>query len=193
MLAPFVYRRHYYGRTLQEALCMALLWTAREERRIFRRIWEKQQAEKKITGNNKMENLTIVEPCPCCGIVPTEYTHKEGFALDASYIIYCPNCGFSCDKKEVYPTEALTAWNICAKVNRHKNELKPCPFCGSTELKVLHNNLYYILCTECGIKFGFFKETQEAINVWNKRAAPDPLPNAADTNQDENLREGEEK
>lgn len=52
-LAPFVYLRHYYGRTLQEALCRALLWTAREERRIFLRNWERRQAERKIGGTIK--------------------------------------------------------------------------------------------------------------------------------------------
>ena len=142
-----------------------------------------------------MKKLTIIEPCPKCGTVPTEYTNVEGFVLEENYIIYCPKCNFSCDTKEVYPTDALIAWNRCAEVNRHRDELKPCPFCGGTELQIQHKNSFYIICTECGIKLGFFKAPQEAIDAWNKRTVLDPLalPNRTGENIDENLCEGEEK
>lgn len=56
-------------------------------------------------------------------------------------------------------------------------ELKPCPFCGSTDVHITEAWPHYAFCLECGIKMqpagcdfaeDGIKATAEA---WNRRAA----------------------
>lgn len=52
-------------------------------------------------------------------------------------------------------------------------KLKPCPFCGSENIKIHEArgywNRYVPRCDECMFEFDGFKDTQEAINKWNTR------------------------
>lgn len=61
-----------------------------------------------------------------------------------------------------------------------KTKLKPCPFCGATEITTSnHSGLfieegvceYRVLCTVCGANTGWENRTrEEAIEAWNRRA-----------------------
>lgn len=49
-----------------------------------------------------------------------------------------------------------------------KIELKPCPFCGGTEIDMEDNA--YMRCTSCGASSGWKYDPVEAIEAWNNRA-----------------------
>lgn len=49
-----------------------------------------------------------------------------------------------------------------------KLELKPCPFCGGTEIEMEDNA--YMRCTSCGASSGWKYDPVEAIEAWNNRA-----------------------
>ena len=59
------------------------------------------------------------------------------------------------------------------------NELKPCPFCGSTEVVFLDGGVYdemrfQIECQNCGATVGFINESRsddELGGAWNTRSA----------------------
>jgi Lar family restriction alleviation protein len=53
-------------------------------------------------------------------------------------------------------------------------ELKICPFCGSTwvSLDILYNNddeLYHVICDNCGCDSGHGASIEESIESWNTR------------------------
>lgn len=54
-------------------------------------------------------------------------------------------------------------------------KLKPCPFCGSSEVKIVScgvADLYYRpVCESCGCGFiRYWTDEQSAIEAWNRRA-----------------------
>lgn len=53
--------------------------------------------------------------------------------------------------------------------------LKPCPFCGSLDLKVtpIAGQIAgsYILCLKCGCNGPYKEHVSDAIEAWNKREA----------------------
>lgn len=49
-----------------------------------------------------------------------------------------------------------------------KIEIKPCPFCGSTEIEIEDNA--YMRCTSCGASSGWKDSPVEAIEAWNSRS-----------------------
>lgn len=60
------------------------------------------------------------------------------------------------------------------------NELKPCPFCGSSEIK-LHKHdpydgyqgdctMYLVYCRRCGARTEFEDEAILAVKDWNRRS-----------------------
>lgn len=59
-------------------------------------------------------------------------------------------------------------------------ELKPCPFCGGTNLYYAAERFYAVECADCGGKVvGTFKTTEEAADAWNTRSqadAPEQAP-----------------
>ena len=53
------------------------------------------------------------------------------------------------------------------------NELKPCPFCGSSDLWIDGGeclNNFEVVCTKCGGRIGYFDTKADAIAAWNRRA-----------------------
>lgn len=60
--------------------------------------------------------------------------------------------------------------------NKNQEELKPCPFCGSKDLKirVYHNvsgAVYLVHCYRCGANGPDYCDNKHsAINAWNKRS-----------------------
>ena len=55
-------------------------------------------------------------------------------------------------------------------------ELKPCPFCGSTDVEAEHiyPDVYCVVCRGCAADLGNFGTFQEARTRWNTRS-PDKL------------------
>ena len=52
-----------------------------------------------------------------------------------------------------------------------KNELKPCPFCGSTEIKVDDDQgFYFVYCDQCVCETAKYVTEDKAIEAWNRRA-----------------------
>lgn len=49
-------------------------------------------------------------------------------------------------------------------------ELKPCPFCGSNDVKIhVGYSHSYIRCEGCIVSTRRFKDIQGAVNCWNRR------------------------
>lgn len=51
-----------------------------------------------------------------------------------------------------------------------RQELKPCPFCGSTEIVLSNWGLYRCWCTNCLAKTDDEILEKDAIKAWNRRA-----------------------
>jgi len=60
--------------------------------------------------------------------------------------------------------------------------LKPCPFCGGTDIEIGIDNIleehqsdfWYICCISCGITIDLLNSKENAINKWNKRHEQTP-------------------
>ena len=56
----------------------------------------------------------------------------------------------------------------------YKEELKPCPFCGSESIAVELHGEYYVRCANCECQVAvvtpLFDSKNEAITAWNRRA-----------------------
>lgn len=51
-------------------------------------------------------------------------------------------------------------------------ELKPCPFCGSSDIEInlgYEEAYYQIDCESCDLRAFFFDEKKESIKKWNTR------------------------
>lgn len=88
-----VQSRDYYAPTLEAALCRALIWTARERRRAFRKAWEAQH--------------DAIKPCPFCGSGEVVATEERGYN---SHIVMCNECLCRTDTYES-KEDAIEAWN----------------------------------------------------------------------------------
>ena len=59
-------------------------------------------------------------------------------------------------------------------------ELKPCPFCGGTDIKSYVDDFIrtYVECKNCGVKvqgaYNSERGEKEADELWNRRAPNDP-------------------
>ena len=56
------------------------------------------------------------------------------------------------------------------------SELKPCPFCGGTNIQHRHQGGgldHTIRCRDCGCKTGHHESKEDNVASWNRRA-PDP-------------------
>ena len=58
--------------------------------------------------------------------------------------------------------------------------LKPCPFCGSENVRVRDYSdpmiyYYFVICKECKSKSGNFGIKEKAIEAWNRRAEDERL------------------
>ena len=53
-----------------------------------------------------------------------------------------------------------------------QNELKPCPFCGSTNIDITEYAavMVFVQCDDCGATFPHFDGKEEAVSAWNRRA-----------------------
>lgn len=48
-------------------------------------------------------------------------------------------------------------------------KLKPCPFCGGTELYYFKGELYVLECAHCGARLGDYRTREEVAEAWNAR------------------------
>lgn len=48
-------------------------------------------------------------------------------------------------------------------------ELKPCPFCGSKNLRLTGNSWHWVQCNNCFAEIGGQESEEEAIEQWNRR------------------------
>lgn len=52
-------------------------------------------------------------------------------------------------------------------------ELKPCPFCGSTDIWNLeagrNTDMWFVQCQDCCATFPHFDSEEEAAEAWNRR------------------------
>lgn len=52
-----------------------------------------------------------------------------------------------------------------------KEKLKPCPFCGSSDVKVLDiGQIFKVQCKVCFVDINGYWTREEAERVWNTRA-----------------------
>ena len=55
------------------------------------------------------------------------------------------------------------------------DELKPCPFCASTDTKIYKDttrdniDLWFIVCFGCEVQTAEYMSEEAAINAWNRR------------------------
>ena len=116
--------------------------------------------------------ITIVEPCPECGTVPNKFTatQEENDCAPRVYI-QCPQCGWTSWYEHTNPSMVLSKWNDRASNRRIEKTAKPCPFCGSSELKIEMNSdlSWSVGCQECEGHSGTHDTKQEALEAWNRR------------------------
>ncbi|MBD5585809.1 MAG: restriction alleviation protein, Lar family [Clostridia bacterium] len=51
-------------------------------------------------------------------------------------------------------------------------DIKPCPFCGSNDIRCFYNeseDTYFVFCNECAIRTAKYPTREQALQVWNKR------------------------
>jgi Lar family restriction alleviation protein len=52
-------------------------------------------------------------------------------------------------------------------------ELKPCPFCGGTDVEAIdQQGVAWVLCKSCSVDGPFGSTAEEATAVWNHRPSP---------------------
>lgn len=57
-----------------------------------------------------------------------------------------------------------------------ERRLKPCPFCGSTRVRVMYsdiNKAHVVYCTNCKASTNIAVREEDAIYLWNKRVEPE--------------------
>jgi len=75
----------------------------------------------------------------------------------------------------VIPTRFLVI-NLESEVRMKKEELKPCPFCGSNDIRLMPRELpsttiYDIWCHGCLAGFPSFEVKENAVIKWNQRTS----------------------
>ena len=68
------------------------------------------------------------------------------------------------------------------RISNMEKELKPCPFCGSTDIEVEEylpesccTKFWKVACTDCCGGFQSEHNKKEAVAIWNRRPMEDAL------------------
>lgn len=96
--------------------------------------------------------------------VTNEERFKSAIERRAEYIKYRDFC----KKQKLFVVDEFD-WLAL----QHKEELKPCPFCDHTDIRMRQNNtkdVWYIFCNKCGCSTGGDVVRDMAIAAWNRRA-----------------------
>ena len=48
-------------------------------------------------------------------------------------------------------------------------DLKPCPFCGSTNIRFAYYSDHWVVCEKCGGSSGMYPSDEKAALMWNRR------------------------
>lgn len=66
-----------------------------------------------------------------------------------------------------------------AKKIKESPFLRPCPFCGSKDLKLrtYGGEFHSVICQSCGSSGSLYKDATQAVNAWNRRVT-DEQPGA---------------
>lgn len=107
-----------------------------------------------------------IKPCTKCGEkrIRIKTEQREFWKV---YRVICINCGNE-GRSASSHNEAIDIWNL---------RLKPCPFCGSSDVRkmVMESDYspdeYYCYCDDCGAQTAIHKTEQEAIDSWENRVA----------------------
>lgn len=78
------------------------------------------------------------------------------------------NCIFSDKIHDVCTHKCEFAWLDL----EYKEDLKPCPFCGSENVSVYKSNVvdvWHVTCNRCGCKIDSYMNREIAISSWNSR------------------------
>lgn len=60
---------------------------------------------------------------------------------------------------------------VCSggKESSNMKELKPCPFCGSENIRIMGNSNFWCMCDQCGVETQTYDTEEELIEAWNAR------------------------
>ena len=59
-------------------------------------------------------------------------------------------------------------------------ELKPCPFCGSTDIWIMNDPYFWCWCIGCGVETLTYYTKEELIKAWNTRVEENNGKNSGD-------------
>lgn len=72
-----------------------------------------------------------------------------------------------------------------------RNELKPCPFCGTNHIRlgggenINGNPFWYICCNECGCSQWGGKNKEEVVKNWNTRVQSEHFADREEQNDEQ--------
>ena len=50
------------------------------------------------------------------------------------------------------------------------DDLRECPFCGSTNVQVRGAFARYVICRDCEAATGLYDNREDAVKAWNRRS-----------------------
>lgn len=68
-----------------------------------------------------------------------------------------------------------SCWEIIEddeQADRSKEKLKPCPFCGGSDIDIRTDDgglSWYSFCNDCGVMCGYSTTKDDVVNAWNRR------------------------
>ena len=128
---------------------------------------------KEIKGANGEVLATIYDPIdmpPCrkCGVQPVEKGNHQSQRLE------CPVCGIRTRQRASGP-DYQTWMDVMGGGEMSGIELKPCPFCGGENLRIVGGVGKYVKCRDCEASSGHVlggacnADERHAAEAWNRR------------------------
>jgi len=113
---------------------------------------------------------TRIRQCLFCGSANVGVDELE----EGEWHVACRECSAAGSACMGDPDDAVRAWNARRPGDAEKTgfDCRPCPFCGSKNLRIFEVDGWYVYCSTCDATGPVFDETQSerhAINMWNSR------------------------